>query len=169
MESLPCASTMSTYMLKSTRRRPALANQNHRLKRALRAHARAAGCKAFLSDRACHWERPSPSPMRTTDKAQRRDKDRRAHTARRSSPLLAQSLRSGDFTRMIAKHQKTLAASYRRGSQPITPEPAPSHRLWASAWARPHADQITLTRTSNIHLQRGHSYFAGNGDISILP
>jgi hypothetical protein len=107
------------------------------------AHARAVGCKASLSGPPCHWARPSRSPMQRTDKPQRRDKDRLANTARRSSRLLAQTLRSGDFTRMISRHQKTLAASHRRGSQPITPEPVPSHRRWLTlgrdpAWTKSH-------------------------------
>lgn len=109
---------------------------------------RAVGCKASLTSLTCRWEQPSPLPMRPADTPQRRKQERRANTARRSSRLLAQNLRSGDFTRMISTQHKTLAAIYRRGSQPITPEPVPSPRLWASAWARPLADPITLTPTS---------------------
>jgi hypothetical protein len=56
-------------------------------KRALLAHARVAGCKASLSGLACPWARPSRSPMRTTDKLQRWDRDRRANIALRSSPF----------------------------------------------------------------------------------
>src|SRR5438309_8313871 len=59
----------------------------------------------------------------------RRYQERRAKAARRSSRLLAQSLRSGDFTRMISEKRKTLTAAKPQGSQPITPEPAPSPRL----------------------------------------
>jgi hypothetical protein len=107
--------------------------------------------------------------MPAAEPRQRRNQERRANIARRSSRLLAQSLRSEDFTRMISEKQKTLTAAKPQGSQPITPEPAPSPRLWASAWARPLADAITLTRTRKNHAskgtflpcwKRGHSHFA---------
>src|SRR4051812_41909279 len=107
--------------------------------------------------------------MRPVDEPQRRDQERRANTARRSSRLLAPSPRSGDFTSMIARQPKTLAAINPRGSQPITPEPAPSPRLGASAGARPFTDTITLTRTPKIQApkgtfllcwKRGHFHFA---------
>src|SRR4051812_2017412 len=70
---------------------------------------------------------------------------------------------------MISEKQKTLTAAKPQGSPPITPEPAPSPRLWASAWARPLADAITLTRTRKYHAskgtflpcwKRGHFHFA---------
>src|SRR3954463_7019976 len=107
--------------------------------------------------------------MPAAEPRQRRNQERRANIARRSSRLLAQSLRSEDFTRMISEKQKTLTAAKPQGSQPITPEPAPSPRLWASAWARPLADAITLTRTRKYHAskgtflpcwKRGHFHFA---------
>jgi hypothetical protein len=107
--------------------------------------------------------------MRPVDEPQRREQERRANTARRSSRLLAPSLRSGDCTSLIARQPKTLAAINRRGSQPITPEPAPSPRLGASAGARPFTDTITLTRTPKIQApkgtcllcwKRGHFHFA---------
>src|SRR5436305_13548455 len=78
---------------------------------------------------------------------------------------------------MISEKQKTLTAAKPQGSQPITPEPAPSPRLWASAWARPLADAITLTRTRKYHAskgtflpcwKRGHFHFALATAISCL-
>src|SRR5205085_12168984 len=107
--------------------------------------------------------------MRPAEQIEIWNQECRANNTRRSSRLLAQSLRSGDFTRMISEKRKTLTAAKPQGSQPITPEPAPSPRLWASAWARPRADAITLTRTRKGNPQRGHSYFAAKGDIFILP
>jgi transposase len=113
--------------------------------------------------------RPSPSPMPPADNCKSRIRIAGQNCARRSSHSLTQSLRSRDFTRMISRQQKTLAALNRRGSQPITPEPVPSPRLWASAWARPRADEITLTRTPKIQPLkgtfllcwiRGHFHFA---------
>src|SRR4051794_18441174 len=107
--------------------------------------------------------------MSAAEPRQRRNQERRANIARRFSRLLAQSLRSEDFTRMISEKQKTLTAAKPQGSPPITPEPAPSPRLWASAWARPLADAITLTRTRKYHAskgtflpcwKRGHFHFA---------
>src|SRR3954453_7976104 len=61
--------------------------------------------------------------MPAAEPRQRRNQERRANIARRSSRLLAQSLRSEDFTRMISEKQKTLTAAAKpQGSQPITPE-----------------------------------------------
>src|SRR3954466_3087540 len=116
--------------------------------------------------------------MSAAEPRQRRNQERRANIARRSSGLLAQSLRSEDFTRMISEKQKTLTAAKPQGPQPITPEPAPSPRLWASAWARPLADAITLTRTRKNHAskgtflpcwKRGHSHFALTCNRRWLP
>ena len=50
-------------------------------------------------------------------------------------------------------HKRKTPESVLEGSLPISTEPAPSPRLWASAWARPLADDITLTRHSSESLQ----------------
>src|SRR4051812_16637125 len=128
------------------------------------------GWKGSSRSPLCHCDEPLPLLTPAAEQRQSRDQDRRAKGARRSSRLLAQSLRSRDFTRMIAERQKTLVRSQQQGSfEPITPEPVPSHRLWASAWARPLADAITLTRTRKNHVskgtfllcrKRGHFHFA---------
>src|SRR3954466_3460482 len=115
------------------------------------------GWKGSSRSPLCHCDEPLPLLTPAAEQRQSRDQERRAKGARRSSRLLAQSLRSRDFTRMIAERQKTLVRSQQQGSfEPITPEPVPSHRLWASAWARPLADAITLTRTRKTTPQRGH-------------
>src|SRR3954452_14494295 len=111
--------------------------------------------KGSSRSRLCHSDEPLPLLMPAAEPRQRRNQERRANIARRSSRLLAQSLRSEDFTRMISEKQKTLTAAKPQGSQPITPEPAPSPRLWASAWARPLADAITLTRTRKYPRLKG--------------
>src|SRR5437763_12201569 len=130
---------------------------------------KAAGCKASLKSHPCRCHALSPLPMRPASRWKGGTR-----TAGQTAPgglrvYLPTSLCSGDFTRMISEKQKTLTAFKLQGSQPITPEPAPSHRLWASAWARPLADAITLTCTRKQQPQkgtfllcwkRGHFHFA---------
>src|SRR5436305_7147677 len=130
---------------------------------------KAAGCKASLKSHPCRCHALSPLPMRPVSRWKGGTR-----TAGQTAPgglrvYLPTSLCSGDFTRMISEKQKTLTAFKLQGSQPITPEPAPSHRLWASAWARPLADAITLTCTRKQQPQkgtfflcwkRGHFHFA---------
>src|SRR5947209_12858563 len=53
--------------------------------------------------------------MSAAEPRQRRKQERRANIARRFSRLLAQSLRSEDFTRMISEKQKTLTAAKPQG------------------------------------------------------
>jgi hypothetical protein len=55
-----------------------------------------------------------------------------------------------------------------RGSSPIAAEPRPSLRLWASAWARPLADSITIPSTLTP-APRNRTFLLGRPpDISIL-
>jgi hypothetical protein len=119
-------------------------------------HSRkAAGCKASSKSLRCRSAKPSPLPLPPVDGPKAGIRIAGQTPPGRSSRLLAQSLRSEDFTRMIAKIQKTLTAANQQGSQPVTPEPAPPHRLWASAWAPPLAEAITLTRTLPLRPQTG--------------
>ncbi|MCU1291581.1 MAG: hypothetical protein JWP08_431 [Bryobacterales bacterium] len=71
---------------------------------------------------------------------------------------------------MIAKIQKTLTAINQRGSQPVTPEPAPvasalGIRLGATPRGRNHAN----THSPTPGPKQGHSYLAAKRDIFILP
>lgn len=127
--------------------------------------ARAAGWTGSGSSPRRHSARRSRLPMRPVELREPRQKERRAKSARRTSRLSAQSLRSGDSTEMISETERPSQPRGYRGSEPITPEPAPSYRLWA----RPLADALTVTRTPQIRLQegtfslcwrRGHFYFA---------
>src|SRR3982750_1056009 len=107
--------------------------------------------------------------MRPADPMQRRENERRARTARRTLAFTCPKPPLGELHQNDLRKAKTLTAATPQGSQPITPEPAPSPRLWASAWARPLADAITLTRTRKNHAskgtflpcwKRGHFHFA---------
>src|SRR3982750_4057356 len=88
--------------------------------------------------------------MRPADPMQRRENERRARTARRTLAFTCPKPPLGELHQNDLKKAKTLTAATPQGSQPITPEPAPSHRLWASAWARPLAD----ANYTNTHSQR---------------
>jgi hypothetical protein len=105
--------------------------------------------------------------MRPAEERQRRDKERRANTARQSSRLLTQSLCSGHFTRMISKTAKNP-----RGSQParVSTDHSGASSV-ASAlgirWgATPRGRHHTNTHSQNSSLKQDLSTLLEQGTFS---
>src|SRR3954453_14175840 len=110
--------------------------------------------------------------MPAAEPRQRRNQERRANIARRSSRLLAQSLRSEDFTRMISEKQKTLTAAKPQGfsidhsgASPVASAlgirlgATPGGRNYTNTHSENHASKGTFLPC----WKRGHFHFALTG------
>ena len=139
------------------------ANKERRAKAARRSsRSLAQGLRSEDSPKKCRQATPSRQPPAWMLPAQRCAPPCPANSAGHGvAPR--QAVRCGgcrpcDPAESVSVKRKPSAIG--RGLVPISSEPSPSQRPWASAWARPLADRSTLTRIPPSLGQRRHFYFA---------
>ena len=120
----------------------------------------------FLANTSAHFGQSHCYQQRYQLERQKLHKESRANYARLSSRLMPKAK-----ARKLHLHDriKQNPRVFTRGFLPITPEPAPSPRLWASAWARPLADDLNLTCHFSYDLYFLTFLLCPPHDISTLP